>query len=63
MAKLSKNFQDMKEEMEREFVFKFLVPKHKNKQSLREIAKAHGMNHEQVRQLLKKYGVYNGDEG
>lgn len=62
MAKVTKNYQEMKEDTEREFVMKFLVPKHKNGESLREIAKAHGMNHEQVRQLLIKYGVYNGKE-
>ena len=58
--KPAKKYKDMKEEVERDFVMKFLVPKYKDGQSLREIAKAHGMNHEQVRLLLKKYGEYNG---
>lgn len=51
------NYQKAREELDREFVMKHLAPKWKEGQSLRQIAEAHNLSHEQVRLLLKKYGI------
>lgn len=59
--KPNKNYQQIREATERKFVLETLAPKWKRGEggkSLREIAKEHGLSHEQVRRLLIKYGEY-----
>lgn len=58
--KQTKKYKELKEELDREFVKNVLSPKWKRGkgESLREIGEAHGLSHEQVRLLLKKYGEY-----
>ena len=59
--KPTKNYQELREATERKFVLEVLAPKWKRGDkghSLREIAKDHGLSHEQVRRLLIKYDVY-----